>query len=1141
MPKWFNKDNQDKQSLIFVGFFVGLFLISFRKIFSIKGILGHNWDWPFPSLDFLFKKIDLWSRFAWWDFNLGLPLSLNLSQLAPNTFVKMLAFIFSPKAVILVLIFLICLTALLSFKKFLDFINKKNFLNFLPAFLYAFSPFLFNDIIGGSWYMWVSYAVAPLFFLNLVKFIEKGKMKFLFGFLIVSIFAIVSLQHFLLIEVITLGYFLFQFLNHYKINFKKFLQRYFLAQLVLGIFNLYWLLPFFYSFGGFVKGVSQTSFAGAFESVRFSTQNLLSIASLVAYFDRNIYYYSLTKPLAALMTLAVFLIWVSIISFFIWGEKKDKIKASAWLIILFLLALLIKGGNEPLGGLTMWIYNHFPLMRLYRSPQHLMFVAAFIIPVLVSFSLNSFYQKFRYKKLIFTGFVICLFFWLAGWWVNGDLGHTILKNQRKDYVDFYQLSPGISEIYRQNEKANSDYRVFFLPPVFSPAYLPNEYQNLAQGGQPEYNYFKNSTFTSEDIFFAKEIQNAFCHNLKINYLNYLSLFSVKQLVLRADISPLYDQLSANNCWDLGKIKSILDVYSGLNHFFEDKYTTAYQVADEKFLPYFYIPEKIIEDNGDIQDLKEIVDFKDYQIKSGIYFAKKNEDISQFKPLGDEIFVKAKLENQFLEEESAVNALKLQAVSFPYVQLKAGAFLYDFLLKRETIQEKSLGNSEKELFQTKIFNGAKRISEVVKFFNKELSGDDIVLEEQTRVRYRQKMEECLELLKKIKGNNQKLFQTLSNDFYVALKAQQNIVRQLALPATSKMKYEEVFDGLQKDLDNLKIQHDFQHLSYDFQIDSNDKYNLFLKTDYLGGQLPPIKEIQLDDKFLVLEEEEFDFTDWQLLSKLNLDKGKHQISLILEEGPNLLGENWQKTKESSLENIFSQTINNYEPDGLYQLSFDYTALESNAGFYLIQDYGVKDQNGQLFPLIFKNLSQTKPSEFSHQDILIKAISLKKPAQISFFSQSMNGQSNQALFQNIKLVRVFEPIVVLKKTSNKDQTSIIPNISFVKINPTKYQVKIQGATQPFNLIFNQSFNRGWKVYAKGGKSQISEENHWLVNGYANAWQMNPQDLNGSQNDDLIVEYFPQRFFYIGLFISGMILVICLFYLTLSLIKTKKIVRNS
>jgi len=1125
MPKWFNKDNQNKQSLIFVGFFVGLFLISFRKIFSINGILGHNWDWPFPSLDFLFKKIDLWSRFAWWDFNLGLPLNLTLSQLAPNTFVKMLSFIFTPKAVILVLIFLICLTAFLSFKKLLDFINQKNFLNFLPAFLYAFSPFLFNDIIGGSWYMWVSYAVAPLFFLNLVKFIERGKIKFLFGFLIISIFAIASLQHFLLIEIITLGYFLFQFLNHYKINFKKFLQRYFLAHLVLGIFNLYWLLPFFYSFGGFVKGVYQTSFAGAFESVRFSTQNISSIASLVAYLDRNIYYYALTKPLAALMTLAVFLVWVLIISFFIWGEKKDKIKASAWLIILFLLALLIKGGNEPLGGLTMWIYNHFPPMRLYRSPQHLMFAAAFIVPVLVSFSLNSFYQKFRYKKLIFTGFAFCLFFWLAGWWFNGDLGHTILKNQRKDYVDFYQLSPGLSEVYRQGEKANSDYRVFFLPPVNSPAYLQNEYQNLAQGGQPEYMYLKNPTFTSEDIFFAKEIQNAFCHNLKINYLNYLSLFSVKQLVLRADISPLYDQLSANNCWDLGKIKSILDTSSELTHFFEDKYTAAYQIADENFLPYIYAPEKIIEDNGDIQDLKEIVDFKDYQLKSGIYFAKKNEDISQFKPVNDEIFVQAKLENQFLEEESAVNALKLNAVSFPYVQLKAGVFLYDFLLKRETIQEKSLENSEKELFQTKIFNGAKRISEIVKFFNKELLGNDIALEEQTRVRYYQKMEECLELLKKIKGNDPKLFQTSSNDFYVAIEAQQNIVRQLSLPVSVKMKYEEVFDGLQKDLDSLKIQHDFQHLSYDFQIGNNEgEYNLFLKTDYLGGQLPPIKEIQLDGKFLALEEKEFDFKDWQLLFKLNLDKGEHKISLILEEGPNLLGENWKKTKESSLENILSQPINNYEPDGLYQLSFDYTAFESNAGFFLTQDYGVKDQNGQPFPLIFKKLPQTKPGEFSHQDILIKAISLKKPAQISFFSQSMNNQSNQALFQNIKLVRVFEPMVVLKKTSNKNQTSIIPNISFVKINPTKYQVKIQGAVEPFNLIFNQSFNRGWKVYFKGGKRQISEKNHWLVNGYANAWQINPQDNNEGQNDSLVIEYLPQKLYDIGLVLSGMIVLVLL-----------------
>ena len=1141
MPKPINKKINKKpllpEFLYVLVVFIAFFLLSFRKIFGIKGILGHNWDWSFPAIDVLFKKIDLLSRYAWWDFDLGSPLNLTLSQIGPNTVVKSLAFIFPPKVVIIILLFLVTLTAFFSFKKLLDFLNQKNFLNYLPALLFAFSPFLFSDIIGGSWYMWVSYAASPLFFLNLVKFSQEGKVKYLLGFLVTSVFVIASLQHFFLIELITFAYLIFQlFFNKDKeLNLKKVILCWISAQTLLIVFNLYWLLPFFFSFGDFVKSSSAASFAGSFESVRYSTQNLLSIASLTGYLDRNLYYFVLNEGLVAFMSLAVFAIWGSIISFFIWGKKEAKIKASAWGIILFLLVLIVKGGNDPLEELTMWIYNHFPLMKLYRSPQHLMFTVAFIIPVLFSFSLDFCCQKFaKYQKLILSGFVLCLFFWLSGWWFNGDMGHTILKNQKKDYVDFYELSPLISEVYHQNETSKEDNRLFFLPASNSPAYLANEYQNLAQGGQPEYMYLKNPTFTLENIFFAKEIHNAFCHNLKINYFNYLSLFSVKQVALRADIYPLYSQIDPNKCWDLMKVKSSLDNVKELKQTAGDKNTALYEVNNENFLPLIYIPEKIIETPGDKKDLREITDFKNYQIKSAIYLSKENKDLTQLKPQSNEIFVRAEIENQFLEEESAVIFFKLQSIYSPYAQWQPGSFIYNWLLKRETIQENSLTDSPKDLFQVKIHNAAKRISETVKFFNRQLVGDDLKNEIQTQERYRQKMLECLELLDKIKKDDSQSFQSLSNDFYAAIKNHQETTRQLSLPVENKIEYESIFNELSSKLEESRLKHDFHSLKYHFEVEKEGQYQLFLKTDYLDGQLPIIKEIILDGQSLALEEKEWDFRDWQGLLSLNLNKGQHQLILSLEEGPNLLlGENWQQQENSSLKKVFFQGLNNYQPDALYQLSFDYTAYQSNAGFYLTQDYGYKDKDGKLYPLIVRSLIQTQLNEFKHQIIFIKALSFATPAQLSFFSQSMNGISNQASFKNIKMERVFEPMIVLKKNLDENQELIgnkKPIVSFTKINPTKYQVQIQGAMAPFNLILNQNFNHNWKIYFADSKKMIEEKNHWLANGYANGWLVNP----GQDKDfNLTIEYYPQRFFYIGLGIAGLIILTLLTLVIYSLVR--------
>ena len=1120
--------------------FIAFFFLSFRRIFGIKGILGHNWDWSFPAIDVLLKKIDLISRYAWWDFDLGIPLNLNLSQIGPNTIIKFLAFIFPSKAVIITLLFLVTLAAFFFFKKLLDFLNQKSFLNYLPALLFAFSPFLFSDIIGGSWYMWISYAVSPLFFLNLVKFSQESKIKYLLGFLLTSIFVIASLQHLLLIELIVFAYLIFQLFINKELNVKKVILRWFLAQVILVFCNLYWLLPFFSSFADFVKDSSAVSFAGAFDSVRYSTQNLLSIASLTGYLNRNLYYYALNQGLVAFMSLAVFTIWGSIIGFFIWGKKEARIKASVWGIILFLLVLIVKGGNDPLGELTMWIYNHFPLMKLYRSPQHLIFVAAFIIPILFSFSLDFCYQKFvKYQKLILSGFVLCLFFWLSGWWVNGDIGHEALKNKKRDYVDFYQLSPLISEVYKQNETSQDNYRIFFLPSSKSPAYLPNEYQNLAQGGQPEYMYLKNPTFTLENIFFAKDIHDSFCHNLKINYLNYLSLFSVKQMVLRADVYPLYSQIDPNRCWDLTKIKNYLDGTQGSKQIAGDKNTALYEINKENFLPLIYIPEKIIEASGDKKDLREITDFKDYQIKSAIYLGKENKDLTQFKPQSDEIFIKPEIENPFMEEESAITALKLQSIYSPYVQWQPGSFIYEWLLKREANQEKSLIGKDKDSFQVKIVNAAKRISETVKFFNRQLIDDDLKSEEQTKERYRQKMLECLSLLEKIKKNDPESFQNLSNDFYAGVENHRGKIRQLSLPVKSKIEYENIFNELSNKLGELSFKHDFHFLKYNFEISEDGQYQLFLKADYLDGQLPIIKEILLDNQILTLEEKELDFKDWQGLLSLNLNKGKHQLILSLEEGPNLLQENWQQQKDSTLEKVLFQGLTNYQPDALYQLSFDYTAYQSNAGFYLTQDYGYKDKDGNLSPLIIKSLPQTQLNEFKNKVIIIKALSSTTPAQLSFFAQSMNGVSNQASFKNIKMERVFEPMIFLTKNLINNQElrkNQREEVSFIKINPTKYQVKIKGASKSFNLIFNQNFNKGWKLYINGSKKSFEENKHWLANGYANAWQVDSSDLNGSQNDDLILEYFPQKIYNNGLALSGLIILTVLVLATWQRFKNKK-----
>ncbi len=140
--------------------------------------------------------------------------------------------------------------------------------------------------------------------------------------------------------------------------------------------------------------------------------------------------------------------------------------------------------------------------------------------------------------------------------------------------------------------------------------------------------------------------------------------------------------------------------------------------------------------------------------------------------------------------------------------------------------------------------------------------------------------------------------------------------------------------------------------------------------------------------------------------------------------------------------------------------------------------------------------------------------------------------------------------------------PEIIFKKINPTKYLVKVKGAEEPFWLVFSESFHEQWRIYhlpdieyklqdnivAEYPKWGVKESEHLmkftpqdikflfkkplgaqhhLVNGYANGWYVEPNKLGLPEDFTLIIYFWPQSLFYLGLGISGITLIGCIFYL--------------
>lgn len=89
----------------------------------------------------------------------------------------------------------------------------------------------------------------------------------------------------------------------------------------------------------------------------------------------------------------------------------------------------------------------------------------------------------------------------------------------------------------------------------------------------------------------------------------------------------------------------------------------------------------------------------------------------------------------------------------------------------------------------------------------------------------------------------------------------------------------------------------------------------------------------------------------------------------------------------------------------------------------------------------------------------------------------------------------------------------LSFDKINPSKYRVKVKGGNDPFILVLSETYNQEWKIYFN---NKIVNAEHFLINGYANGWYLQPSLFGAEKDYVLELRYRPQKFTDIGTVIS-------------------------
>ena len=232
--------------------------------------------------------------------------------------------------------------------------------------------------------------------------------------------------------------------------------------------------------------------------------------------------------------------------------------------------------------------------------------------------------------------------------------------------------------------------------------------------------------------------------------------------------------------------------------------------------------------------------------------------------------------------------------------------------------------------------------------------------------------------------------------------------------------------------------------------------------------------------------------------------------------------------------------------YLVSFDYQSPNAHAASYYI---GFNDVSQVSFGADIP-VTDTAWHSFSRTIITpLDASSLN----IVLYAKEGDGITKMVnRYDNVRLIEVpnFQGAYYLVNTPK--MTLVQPAaVSFDLLSATKKVVHIKGATTPFYLAFSESYHPQWKLELNNEKLQgllaswwpfakpdtVADEYHYNLDTFLNGWYVDTTQLcgvehlegctknaDGSYDIEMVIEFWPQRWFYVGLIVSSVTLLGCL-----------------
>lgn len=313
----------------------------------------------------------------------------------------------------------------------------------------------------------------------------------------------------------------------------------------------------------------------------------------------------------------------------------------------------------------------------------------------------------------------------------------------------------------------------------------------------------------------------------------------------------------------------------------------------------------------------------------------------------------------------------------------------------------------------------------------------------------------------------------------------------------------------------IDRDLSKVNFSFDVPADGSYKPTLEKYHL-------KEFGLNDSGELSVSLDGQRQKWVLNSQndsfityrsIDLKKGSHLISIDLTNLNQAQKISDMTLVRSPKDMAVGYEVANFDPMADYLIKFKYQHVYGDFPSVIVEQRTTsspvkrKTENLPIFP-------EWIPFSFYYDPVRTDS-RLSVVLNAPHLTDPLGTRINQ---QDMAIYKVFTNKLLLIGKNNSTVLSS-PDVSFNKKSPVLYEGIVKKASGPHLIIFSENYSPEWdlKIENLNGSAILAQPTHFSANLFANGWYVNgtPEEYKFS------IRYAPQKVFYAGFTLSGIVLI--------------------